>query len=684
MEWERRIGHEPFSGNPLPDQAVFDPAVGKVSRFGRDDQRLQNRMVQVVIGAADEHDIGARRHGLNRRSPDGIPVRDCLHLQVVGDDQAIEGQVPTQPALYDRAREGGRSVLVEGRHEEVRNHDGSNAGIDRSAERREVHRGKAFGRVFQERKVEVRVNRGVTVPREVLAARGHALRLELVDDGSAQPRHEIGRLAERPVANCGIGRVRQHVEHGREVERDAHERQLACERPREPAREGLVAASPQHCHWRPLGEGRPQPCHPAALLVHGNPRHVFPAQLAKVVHEFCYLFGRDDVPREENVAGKVELARKAAHLLRDDVAAETNHDETAHPAGESHPSSVGCENRVQPRGHYNGPVELASSAPTRIDLAGGTIDIWPLYLFHDGAQTLNAAISLRAHVRLSSRDDERVVIESIDTGSSIEVNHWTELSEVPDLPLVTRLLSFFRAGGLNVSTRAESPAGAGIAGSSALNVALAGALARWTGASFGPEELLEIAMNVEAQVIGVPTGVQDYRPALYGGVAAVELGVDGVRRVELDVDPGELERRIVLVFTGTPRNSGTNNWEIMRRHIDGDVDVFDGFERIRDTARRMREALEKEDWDEVGRQIGAEWENRKLLAPGVTTPFIETMIGRACSAGAQAAKICGAGGGGCLFCWCRPADREAVGAALADAGAQVLDFRIEREGLVFG
>src|SRR6187431_3082714 len=50
-------------------------------------------------------------------------------------------------------------------------------------------------------------------------------------------------------------------------------------------------------------------------------------------------------------------------------------------------------------------VHTAASAPTRIDLAGGTIDIWPLYLFHDGAATLNAAISLRAHVRIEPRAD---------------------------------------------------------------------------------------------------------------------------------------------------------------------------------------------------------------------------------------------------------------------------------------
>ena len=96
-------------------------------------------------------------------------------------------------------------------------------------------------------------------------------------------------------------------------------------------------------------------------------------------------------------------------------------------------------------------------------------------------------------------------------------------------------------------------------------------------------------MNVECQTIRVPTGVQDYRPALYGGIAAIELGVDGVQRVALDVDPRELERRIVLAYTGAPRNSGTNNWEITKRHIDGDRHIFDCFERIRDTAAAMRD-----------------------------------------------------------------------------------------------
>jgi D-glycero-alpha-D-manno-heptose-7-phosphate kinase len=329
-------------------------------------------------------------------------------------------------------------------------------------------------------------------------------------------------------------------------------------------------------------------------------------------------------------------------------------------------------------------VRIESSAPTRIDLAGGTIDIWPLYLFHDGAQTLNAAISLRAHAEIESRDDDRIRIRSIDTGREIEAADWRDLALDGDLSLLRWILHFFRARGLTLTTRGESPAGAGIAGSSALNIAVCGAMSRWTGANYDAAQLLEIAQNVEAQAIAVPTGSQDYRPAFYGGVSAVELRVDGARRVGLDVDPRELERRIVLAYTGVPRNSGTNNWEMTKRHIDGNREVFDCFERIRDTAVAMREALARGDWDEVGRQIAAEWENRKRLAPGVTTPVIEALIARARGAGAIGAKVCGAGGGGCIFFYARPSDVDAVKQAVAAGGARLLDYRIETEGLRVG
>jgi D-glycero-alpha-D-manno-heptose-7-phosphate kinase len=327
-------------------------------------------------------------------------------------------------------------------------------------------------------------------------------------------------------------------------------------------------------------------------------------------------------------------------------------------------------------------VRITSSAPARIDLAGGTIDIWPLYLYHERAQTLNAAVSIRAHCELSPLEDGRVEIVSSDTGNTVTARHWSELRGDHELRLLGRLLHYFRAGGLRVATRSESPVGAGIGGSSAMNIAVCGALAAWLGADMGDDKLLQVAMNVEAQAIDVPTGVQDYRPALYGGIAAVELGVDGVRRTALPVDPRALEARIVLAYTGASRNSGINNWEVTKRHIDGDRLVFDCFERIRDVAVAMRDALCLGNWAEVGRQIAAEWDNRKRLAPGVTTPEIDRLIAVAREAGAEAAKVCGAGGGGCMIFYAEPDRTAAVKAAVAGAGARILEYNVETEGLV--
>ena len=138
----------------------------------------------------------------------------------------------------------------------------------------------------------------------------------------------------------------------------------------------------------------------------------------------------------------------------------------------------------------------------------------------------------------------------------------------------------------------------------------------------------------------------------------------------------------MLCYTGEPRNSGTNNWDITKRHIDGDRHVFDCFERIRDTAAAMREALTSGDWDATARCLATEWENRKRLAPGVTTPAIDGLIARAMAAGAPAAKVCGAGGGGCLFCLAPPEQRAGRAAKRSAAGgARLLDFRIETTGL---
>ena len=324
---------------------------------------------------------------------------------------------------------------------------------------------------------------------------------------------------------------------------------------------------------------------------------------------------------------------------------------------------------------------VTASAPTRVDLAGGTIDIWPLYLFHPGAQTLNAAITLRARVRIEDRGDDRVVLASRDLGVRTIPLAFDDLPGETTLPLLAKLAHAFGARGLTITTDSEAPAGAGIAGSSALNIAVTAALARWTGRPMAHDDLLDVAKNVEAQVIQVPTGLQDYRPALYGGVAALELGVHGARRVALALDPHELSARLVVGYTGAPRQSGINNWDITKRRIDGDADVTRCFATIVAATTAMRAALERGDWRAASACLADEWHTRKQLAPGVTTPEIDDLLATAITAGAWAGKVCGAGGGGCLFVLAPPEAVAGVRAAWAAAGATVLDTAVDVHGL---
>ena len=329
-------------------------------------------------------------------------------------------------------------------------------------------------------------------------------------------------------------------------------------------------------------------------------------------------------------------------------------------------------------------MKITSRAPTRVDLAGGTVDIWPLYLFHEDAQTINFATTLYASCTIEPRGDKRIRLESRDLGLSEEFADLNELRKAGryKLSLPALLVRHFApAGGFTLTTDSEAPAGAGIAGSSAMNIAACNALNALTGAGHSKEKLIGIAKNVEAQVIRVPTGDQDYYPATYGGVNAVRLGPGGVVREKLAVDTDALLRRVVLAYTRAPRHSGLNNWEVMKAHIDGDRRVIRNFNRIVEISRLLRAALERHDWDEVGRLIRAEWANRKKNAPGITTPFIERLVAVAARHGGVAAKVCGAGGGGCVLFYVRDGANERVARALAAQGARVLDTGISPTGV---
>lgn len=304
-------------------------------------------------------------------------------------------------------------------------------------------------------------------------------------------------------------------------------------------------------------------------------------------------------------------------------------------------------------------------APARADLAGGTLDLWPLYCFHPGSVTVNVALRRGIRLRVTTGGAPAGRIRHVAPGRPA-----VELS--PDD--AGRHLSaaigfhFVPGGGLGVEILEQPPLGSGLGGSSALAVALARGCLALAGARLPTARLVALLRDLEAGLLGVPTGVQDYLPALLGGALAIHLPAGGEQVERLAVDLDWVEDRLVVVFSGITHASGMVNWDVYRARVDGDRRVGAALERIVAAARACREGLLAEDEMAVGEAIAAEWRARRELAPSVSTPDLDAILVAGVAAGAYAAKACGAGGGGSVLFWAKPALRQAVrNAALAAA-----------------
>ncbi len=325
-------------------------------------------------------------------------------------------------------------------------------------------------------------------------------------------------------------------------------------------------------------------------------------------------------------------------------------------------------------------------APTRIDLAGGTLDIPPLYLFHYPALTVNMAIEIKARVVISSSNQTTVISHDQNITATWDNPKHISWREYQHLELILHLIkSFNPTKNIRVEIDSDAPAGSGLGGSSAIAIALTAALAKWFHHELSKDELVEYAKSIETQAIKVPTGYQDYCSAVYGKVHAYEMGLNG----KLKLTPlgsqtfhRELEHHLLLVYVGRPHFSGTNNWELFKRHIDGDKNIVDFFEKLKGNAVLMKEALESEQISKVAEILNKDWGTRKAMLPTMTTPEIEHLLSETFRRGAFAARVCGAGGGGCVALLIKPDKRSELVRLIKEMNMLVIPTKISEKGVI--
>jgi D-glycero-alpha-D-manno-heptose-7-phosphate kinase len=313
---------------------------------------------------------------------------------------------------------------------------------------------------------------------------------------------------------------------------------------------------------------------------------------------------------------------------------------------------------------------VVAKAHCRVDLAGGTLDIWPLGLLHPGARTVNVAVDIPVRVELTRLDQGfRLVSE----GETLQAASAAELGRLEGASLPGLLAEQMEWPPVEIRLKSGSPRGGGLGASSALVVAMIAAGEVLLGREASTAEARSaLARDLEAVLMGFPTGRQDHFAALLGGALEIRHEPGGERVRRLDVDLEALGAGLVVAYTGESHLSAATNWQVVRRRLEAEPETVRCFAGIAAAAEAMVPALEAGRFEEVGRLMAEEWRHRSRLAAEVSTPGIEALLARAAAAGAWGGKACGAGGGGSIAVLA-PAERRAgVIEALSGAGARVL------------
>ncbi len=323
-------------------------------------------------------------------------------------------------------------------------------------------------------------------------------------------------------------------------------------------------------------------------------------------------------------------------------------------------------------------MKIAKSSCTRVDLSGGTLDLWPLYLLVDSCVTINLSISISTFAVIEPRADKEVHVHIKDLNYKKAFKNLAEILACRDEPLalVQKQLNFWRPEqGFYLETSSESPVGGGLGGSSSLSISLIKAFSAWLKRDLDVYQSVVLSHNLEAQVLHKMTGTQDYFPALVPGLNAIHYTPTGARLENIPSKPEFWNQQLSLVYTGHPHHSGLNNWQVVKACMEKDQATLKALMDIRNISNEMYAAIQSSAWESLPQLFDREFEARVRLSSSFTSPEIERLRAVALKSGASAVKICGAGGGGCVLVWSDPARKAQVEAGCRDQKFEVLNVK---------
>ncbi|MCH2533073.1 MAG: galactokinase [Bdellovibrionales bacterium] len=292
-------------------------------------------------------------------------------------------------------------------------------------------------------------------------------------------------------------------------------------------------------------------------------------------------------------------------------------------------------------------------SPTRIDLSGGTLDCWPLYSFLSGSYTVNLSINIFTCAELEVlKSSKAVKIHLVDLDYQKSFQDFDEFLSCkdPELKLVQVITNYFKPSfGFELITSSESPVGGGLGGSSSLTISIIKAFLKALNKNMSPHSMVTLAHNLEAEILMTPTGTQDYYPAVQSGLNIIQYDHSGFQSKCLKFDNFEFGEKLFLVDTGKAHHSGLNNWQVIKAAVEKDQKVLKHLENIKVISEKCVQNITSNNWNKLSELFQQEFNERVGLTAAFTSPEIESLKTHLLEDGADAVKICGAGGGGCVL-----------------------------------
>lgn len=324
---------------------------------------------------------------------------------------------------------------------------------------------------------------------------------------------------------------------------------------------------------------------------------------------------------------------------------------------------------------------LIARAPVRISFAGGGTDLAAYYSVYGGL-VVSATINKYFYVVANPVSGRDIQITSSDYRTFYRHRGARHPLWEGDLSLPRAILEEFSfTKGLSLFLASEIPPGTGLGSSSAVAVTLVKALSTLRDVHLSKQEIAEMACRIEIERLGMPIGKQDQYASSYGGLNTFIFNRDGmVQREALPLEPEtmrSLEKRILLFFTGSSRDSATILHAQKRASEAGDRQVLARLHGIKALAAEVRDALRAGRLDRFGDLLDQGWQEKRHIVGGISNPAIDRWYQLALANGARGGKITGAGGGGFLMVYCHPQHQQSVIGVLEDQGLKCMDFQFD-------